>query len=174
MKSMDENTVKVFDCDLNDNNLFSCILEEVGETDINVISATSRIPDKTFINCLNASLVNCLRNNRKELDFPSVQLQTIKKESGDWLIKQISISVNKKFDDDLIYQKINQCLKFVKRACKLDDSIQFSFIQPEIKENLKHYKVQLAEINQLLENIRDDESKKVKLFSLFRNISLKK
>jgi hypothetical protein len=172
---MDENTVKVFDCDLNDNNLFSCILEEVGETDINAISATSRISDKTFINCLNASLVNCLRNNRKELDFPSVQLQTIKKESGDWLIKQINIIVNKKLDNDLIYQRINQCLKFVKKACKLDDDyIQFSFIQPEIKENLKHYKVQLTEINQLLENIRDDESKKEKLFSLFRDISLKK
>ncbi len=172
---MDEDELNVFECDLNDTNLFNCILEEVGEADIDTLStATPKIPDKTLINCLNASLVNCLRNNREELDFPHVQLKTIKNESGDWLIKQINIIVDKYFDDDLISERINQCLKFVRRACIIDDSIQLSIVQSEIKEDLKYYKVKLTEINQLLENVRDDKSKKDKLFSLFRDIASNK
>ncbi len=172
---MDENELNVFECDLNDSNLFSCILEEVGEIDINTMSKDiAKLPDKTFINCLNASLVNCLRINREELDFPNVQLKTQKSESGDILIKKISIIVDKHFNDELIYERINQCLKFVRNVCKIDDSIQLSIIQSEIKEDLKHYKVELTKINQLLDNIRDEKSKKEKLFSLFNEMASNK
>lgn len=168
---MDENEVRVFDCDLNDTNLFNCILEEVGEKDLNTLSTTAPIAhDKTYINCINASLVTCLRNNREELDFPQVQLHIIKNESGDWLVKQINIIVDKQFDDNLIYERINQCLKFVKKGCKIHDSIQLSVIHSEIKQDLKYYKVELTEINQLIQQVRDDKSKKEKLFSIFRDM----
>lgn len=169
---MDKSEKKIFECDLNDNNLFNCILEEVGEEDVKTIStSTPLVQDKTFLNCLNASLVNCLRNNKEVLDFPHVQLQIVKNENDDWLINQINIIVDKQFNDDLIYERINQCLKFVNRACKINDSIQFSIIQSEFKEDLKYYKVKLTEIDQLFKQIRDDKSKKEKLFSIFRNIA---
>ncbi len=169
---MEENKLKVFECDLNDSNLFNCILEEVGEDDIDTLVTTSTtLSNKTFINCLNASLVNCLRNNREELDFPRIQLKTIKNENEELLIKEINILVNKQFNDDLINERINQCLKFVKKACFIDDSIQLSIIKSEIKEDLKHYKVELIRINELFKNVKDDKSKKEKLFSLFRDIT---
>ena len=168
---MDENEIKIFECDLNDTDLFKCILDEVGEEDIDIISTKSPvIQNKTFLNCLNASLVNCLRINKEELDFPHVQLQTIKNESGDWLIKHINIIVNKKFNDDLIYERVNQCLKFVKKACNIDDTVKLSVVESEIKQDLKYYKVKLTEIDQLLQQIRDDNFKKEKLFSIFREI----
>ena len=95
---MNENETRIFECDLNDTNLFSCILEDIGEEVISAISTSSQIiNDKTFINCINASLVTCLRNNRAELDFPKVQLKTKKSESGEWLIKQININYNFKY-----------------------------------------------------------------------------
>jgi len=169
---MDENELNVFECDLNDSSLFSCILEEVGEANIDRLStATPILSNKTLINCINASLVNCLRNNREELDFPRVQLKILKIETGDFLIKHINIIVDKQFNDDLIFERINQCLKFVRRACIVDDSIQLSIIQSEIKEDFKYYKVELTKINQLLENIKDEKSKKEKLFSLFRDMA---
>jgi hypothetical protein len=170
--SMDDDKLNVFECDLNDSNLFNCILEEVGEDDIDTLVTTSTaLSNKTFINCLNASLVNCLRNNREELDFPRVQLKTIKNESGELVIKEINILVNKQFNDNLINERINQCLKFVKKACYIDNSIQLSIIKSEIKEDLKYYNVELTKINDLLENVKDDKSKKEKLFSLFRDIT---
>ena len=169
---MDEDKLNVFECNLNDSNLFNCILEEVGEDNINNIEISSPVfSNKTFINCLNASLVNCLRNNREELDFPQIQLKTMKNESGELLIKEINIIVSKQFNDDLIDDRINQCLKFVKKACYVDDSIQLSMIKSEIKEDLKYYKVELTKINELLENVKDDKLKKEKLFSLFRDMA---
>ena len=172
LNSMDEDKLNVFECNLNDSNLFNCILEEVGEDNINNIEISSPVfSNKTFINCLNASLVNCLRNNREELDFPQIQLKTMKNESGELLIKEINIIVSKQFNDDLIDDRINQCLKFVKKACYVDDSIQLSMIKSEIKEDLKYYKVELTKINELLENVKDDKLKKEKLFSLFRDMA---
>jgi len=104
---MNEEEIKIFNCDLNDNNLFNCILNEVGEKDLDSLSTTTSIAhDKTYINCINASLVTCLRNNREKLDFPQVQLHITKNESGDWLIKQINIIVDKEFDDALIFEKL--------------------------------------------------------------------
>ncbi|MFW9998679.1 MAG: hypothetical protein ACFE9Q_06185 [Candidatus Hodarchaeota archaeon] len=171
---MNQNEIKVFNCDLNDTNLYSCILEELNEEDINLLTTHDPIINsKTIINCLNASLVNCLRINRQELDFPKVQLHIMKKESGDWLVNQINIIVDKLFDDAIVYERINQCLKFVKTACKMNDSFQLSIIQSEIKEDLKYYKIKLAEIEQLFQEIRDDKSKKENLFSLFKNLSSK-
>jgi len=168
---LNKNEQKVFNCDLNDTNLFSCILEEVKD---NTFSKKDPIVhDRTFLNCLNASLVNCLRNDREELEFPKIQLHIIRNESGEWLISQINIMVDKLFDDAIIYERINQCLKFIKRACKIDESIQFSIFQSEIKEDLKYYKVKLTEIEQLFKEIRDDNSKKESLFSLFKNLSSK-
>ena len=169
---MDKDKLNVFECNLNDSNLFNCILEEVGEDNINDIEISSTLfSNKTFINCLNASLVNCLRNNREELDFPQIQLKTMKNESGELLIKEINIIVTPQFSDELIDDRINQCLKFVKKACYVDDSIQLSMIKSEIKEDLKYYKVELTKINELLENVKDDKLKKEKLFSLFRNMA---
>lgn len=169
---MDDSEIRVFDCDLNDTNLFNCILNEVGEEDLNTLSTdVPIIHDKSYINCINASLVTCLRKNREELDFPRIQLQITKNEIGDWLIKQININVEKKFDDDLIFERINQCLKFLKKGCNIDDSIQLSVIHSEIKEDLKYYKVKLLETNRLLQEIRDDKSKKENLFSLFRKVA---
>ena len=172
---MDENETRIFECDLNDTNLFSCILEDIGEEDISAISTTSSIiNEKAFINCINASLVTCLRNNREELDFPKVQLKTKKNESGEWLIKQINIIVDKEFDDNLIFEKVNQCLKFVKKACGHADTVQMSIINTETMEDLKYYKVKLLEIDKLFQEIKDDKSKKEELFSLFRNIGSNK
>jgi hypothetical protein len=172
---MYENETKTFNCDLNKTNLFSCILDEVGEKDINTLSTTAPvIHDKTYINCINASLVTCLRNNRKELDFPQIQLQIIRSEGGDWLIKQINIIVDKQIDDDLIYERINQCLKFVKKGCSIDDSIRLSIIHSETKQDLKYYKVKLTEMEHLLQQVRDDKSKKEKLFSIFRDMASNK
>jgi len=169
---MDKDEIRIFNCDLNDSNIFDCILDEVGEKDLNTLSTNASIVhDKSYINCINASLVTCLRNSRKELDFPRVQLQITKNESGDWLIKQINIIVDKQFDDDLIFVRINQCLKFLKKGCNIDDSIQLSVIHSEIKEDLKYYKVKLLEANRLLQELRDDKSKKEKLFSLFKNMA---
>ncbi|MFX1467054.1 MAG: hypothetical protein ACFFB8_00205 [Promethearchaeota archaeon] len=166
---------RIFSCDLNDTNLFNCILKEVGEEDLNSLSNSApNVHDKTYINCINASLVICLRNNREELDFPDVQLQIKKKEGGDWVIKQINIIVDKLFDDNLIYERINQCLKFLKKSCDIDDSIQLSVIHSEIKEDLKYYKVELRKINQLLEELRDDKLKKEKLFTIFTNVASNK
>jgi len=169
---MNEDEIKTFNCDLNDRNLFNCILDEVGDKDLNSLSTESSIvQDKTFINCINASLVTCLRNNREELDFPQVQLKIVKNEGGDWLINEINIIVDRQFDDDLIFARINQCLKFVKKSCNLDKNIKLSVIQPEIREDLKYFKVKLTEVNQLLQEIRDDKSKKENLFSIFKDIS---
>jgi len=167
-----EKEQRTFSCDLDDTNLFNCILTEVGEEDLNslLISAPT-MPDKTYINCINASLVTCLRNNREELDFPEVQLQIEKKESGDWVINKINIIVDKLFDDNLINERINQCLKFVKKSCDVDDSIQLSVIHSEIKDDLKYYKIELLKINQLLQEIKTDKSKKEALFSLFKNVA---
>jgi len=174
VKLLNENETKIFNCDLNDTNLFSCILEELNEEDLNLLSTNAPIVhDKTFINCLNATLVNCLRNNKEELEFPQVQLHIIKNGSNDWVIDQINIIVNNLFDDAIIYQKVNQCLKFVKSACKIDESIQLSIIQSEIKEELKFYKIKLTEIDQLLHELKDDKSKQEKLFSLFKNMNSK-
>ena len=107
---MNDNELKTFDCDLNDSNLFNCILKEVGEEGIDTISpSTQEIQDRIFINCINASLVNCLRLNREELDFPKVQLEMTKNENGTWLIKKISIVVDKHIEDKLVYERINQC-----------------------------------------------------------------
>jgi hypothetical protein len=171
---MNENETKIFNCDLNDSNLFSCILEELNEEDLNPLSTNAPIVhDKTLINCLNATLVNCLRNNKEELEFPRVQLHIVKNRSNDWIIDQINIVVNKLFDDAIIYQKVNQCLKFVKNACKIDESIQFSIIQSEIKEELTFYKIKLTEIDQLLHELKDDKLKQEKLFSLFKNMKTK-
>jgi len=169
---MNEDNLNVFECDLNDSNLFSCILEGIGEEDINIIATpSSELSNKTFINCLNASLVNCLRNNREELDFPRIQLKTMKNVAGELLIKEINIMVSKHFNDELIQERIRQCLKFVRKACTLDDSIQLSMIESEIKEDLKYYKVKLNKINEVLENVKDDKSKKEKLFSLFKQMA---
>lgn len=169
---MHESEIRIFDCDLNDTNLFNCILNEVGEKDLNTLSTNASIMhDKSFINCINASLVTCLRNNREELDLPHIKLQISKNESGEWLIKQINIIVPKQFDENLITERINQCLKFLKKGCNVDDSIQLSVIHSEIKEDLKYYKVKLTEVNRLLQEIRDDKSKKTKLFSLFRKLA---
>ncbi len=168
---MDENEIRIFNCDLNDTNLFNCILEELGEKDLNSLSiAAPIVHNKTYFNCINASLVTCLRKNREELDFHQVQLQIIRSESGDWLIKQINIIVDKQIADDLVYERINQCLKFVKKGCSIDDSIQLSLVHSEVKEDLKQYKVKLLEINQFIEEIKDDKRKKEKLFSLFRDM----
>jgi len=168
---MSENE-KIFECNLNDTNLFNCILNEIGEKDLNSLSVTElKLPDKTYVNCINASLVNCLKNNKEQLDFPQVQLQIIKDKNYEWLINQINIIVDMQFDDNLITERINQCLKFVKKICTIDDSIQLSIIQSEIKEDLKYYKIKLNEINQLLQEIKKDKSKKVELFSLFKNIA---
>jgi hypothetical protein len=172
---MSQNETKTFDCDLNNTNLFSCILKEVGEKDLNTLSSsTEDVQNKTFVNCLNASLVNCLRLNKEELDFPKVKLQLARSGEKSWLIKQINIIVDKKLEDNLIFERINQCLKFVKHICKTGESIKFSIINLEIKENLKHYKVQLKEINQLLDQVREDKSKKESLFTLFRDMALNK
>ncbi|MFX1388860.1 MAG: hypothetical protein ACFE9Z_02210 [Promethearchaeota archaeon] len=169
---MNQNNIKTFNCDLNDTNLFSCILEELGEENVvNLSEPPQIVQDKTFINCLNASLVNCLRINREELDFPKVQLELSLTKDENWLIKQVNIVVDKQFDDNLIYDRINQCLKFVKKACNTDEKIKFSIIKSEIKEDLKNYQVQLSELNQLIRQVRKDESIKEKLFSLFRDIS---
>ena len=170
-----EKEEKIFSCDLNDTNLFNCILDEVGEQNITYLSSSvSTLYDKTYINCINASLVTCLRNNREELDFPRIQLKTTKNESEELLIKHINIIVDKDFKDDLIRERINQCLKFVRKACTLNDSIQLSVIHSEVKEDLKYYKVELTKISQLLENIREDKTKKENLFSLFRDIASNK
>ena len=172
---MSENDEKIFECNLNDTNLFNCILNEVGEKDLNLLSDSApSLPDKTYINCINASLVNCLKNNKEELEFPQVQLQIIKDESEEWLINQINIIVDTQFDDDLITERINQCLKFVKKACTIDESIQLSIIYTEIKDNLKYYKIKLNEINQLLQEVKNDNSKKEELFSLFKKIASNK
>ena len=172
MNLMNEDESKTFNCDLNDSNLFNCILDEVGEKDLDSLSTTVSISqDKTYINCMNASLVTCLRNNRKELDFPQVQLKISKDENGDWVIKQINLIVDKQFNDALIFERINQCLKFVKKGCNLDSSIQLSVIQPEIREDLKYFKIKLTEVSQLLQEIRDEKSKKENLFSIFKDIS---
>ncbi|UCC19416.1 MAG: hypothetical protein JSV62_15140 [Promethearchaeota archaeon] len=172
---MNEDEIKIFNCDLNDTNLFNCILDEVGENDLNSLSTTtSTVYDKTYINCINASLVTCLRNNRDSLEFPQVQLQITKNHRGEMLINQINIIVDKRFDDDLIFERINQCLRFVKKGCSLDDSVQLSIIQPEIKNDLKYFKVKLTEVSQLLQEIRDDKSKKENLFSIFKEISSNK
>jgi hypothetical protein len=169
---MEEKELNVFECNLNDSNLFNCILEQLGETDIDTLTtSTQSMPDKTFLNCLNASIINCLRNNRKELDFPRVQLKTIKNENEDLLIQQINIIVDKQFNDDLIYARINQCLKFVRKACDIDDSIQLSIIHSEIREELKYFKVELNRINQLLDDVKEDKSKKEKLFTIFRDMA---
>lgn len=169
---LNENKIKIFNCDLNDTNLFNCILNEVGEKDLDSLSSSApMIQDRTYINCINASLVNCLRNNKEELDFPQVKLQIIKNENEDWLINQINIIVDKQIDDNLLNEKVNQCIKFVKKACRIDESIQLSMIHSEIKEDLKYYKFQLNEVNQLLKAIRDNKSKEDKLFSLFKKIS---
>ena len=169
---MSEDEIKIFNCDLNDSNLFNCILNEVGEKDLNSISTNASIThDKTYINCINASLVTCLRNNKDQLEFPQVQIKVKKTEKNDWLIKQINIIVNKQSDDTLILKRINQCLKFVKKGCSLDNSIQLSVIHSEIKEDLKYFKVKLTEVKHLLQEIRDDKSKKENLFSIFKKIS---
>ncbi|UCD02022.1 MAG: hypothetical protein JSV23_03085 [Promethearchaeota archaeon] len=166
---MNEKETRIFNCDLNETNLFNCILEEVGEKDLNTLSTTAPLlHDKSYINCINASLVTCLRNNREELDFHQIQLQIIRNEIGDWLINQINIIVDKQIDDDLISKRINQCLKFVKRGCRIDDSIEISIIHSEIKQDLKYFEVELTEIDHLLQQIRDDKLKKEKLFSIFR------
>ena len=171
---MNEKETKIFNCDLNDTNLFSCILEELDEKDLNALSTNASIlPNKTVINCLNASLVNCLRNNKEELEFPQVQLYIIKNENNDWLIDQINIIVDNLFDDKIMIQRVNQCLKFVRNACKIDESIELSTIQSEIKEDLKYYKIKLTEIERLFHEIKENESKKEKLFSLFKNVSNK-
>ncbi|MFW9876922.1 MAG: hypothetical protein ACFFG0_27830, partial [Candidatus Thorarchaeota archaeon] len=154
---------------------FNCILDELGEKDLNSLSTTaSLIQDKTYLNCINASLVTCLRNNRDQLEFSQVQLKIKKNEEGNWLIKQINIIVDRQFDDGLLFEKINQCLKFVKKGCNFDNSIQLSVIQSEIKEDLKYFKVKLKEVNQLLQEIRDDKSKKENLFSIFKNVNSNK
>lgn len=172
---MNENNSNIIECNLNDSNLFNCILEELGEADIDrILIDRPQMPAKTFINCLNASLVNCLRNNREELDFPRIQLKTSKNKSGDWLISQINIIVDRKFDEFLVYQRINQCLRFIRKACLIDDSVQLSTIHSEIKEELKHYKVELTKLNHLLETFKDDKLKKEKLFSLFKSMSSNK
>jgi hypothetical protein len=117
MVKMSDIESKTFNCDLNDSNLFSCILKEVGEEEINTISSSTQIiQDKTFLNCINASLVNCLRLNREELDFPKVKLELIKNESGTWLINQINIIVDKIIEDKLVYERIGQCLNFVNNS----------------------------------------------------------
>ncbi|MFW9827521.1 MAG: hypothetical protein ACFFEY_08020 [Candidatus Thorarchaeota archaeon] len=172
---MNQDEIKTFECDLDDSNLFNCILEEVGEEDINQLSNSSQqILDKTFINCLNASLVNCLRINREKLDFPNVHLQLAKSPDKNWLIKQINIIVDKQLNDNLIYDRINQCLKFVKQICKTGEDIQLSISKSDIKGNLKDFKVQLKELNQLLNKIREDKSEKERLFSIFRDMTLNK
>lgn len=172
---MSDNNEKTFECNLNDDNLFNCILDEVGEKDLNSLSVSvTSLTDKTYINCINASLVNCLKNNKEELDFPQVQLQIIKDESKQWIINQINIIVDTQFDDDLITNRINQCLKFVKKACTMDESIQLSIIQTETEENLKYFKLKLNEVNQLFQEVKNDKSKKEELFSLFKNIASKK
>ena len=168
---MSENEEKIFKCNLNDTNLFNCILNEVGEGDLNSISIDSpKIMDETIINCINASLIVCLRNIKEELELPRIQVKTLKTKSGNWIINQINVIVNEQINDELIYSRINQCLKFVNKGCNNDDSIKFSIIKSEDKEDLKNYKIKLLELNQWLKNIRDDKSKKEKLFTLFRDI----
>ncbi len=55
--------------------------------------------------------------------------------------------------------------------CKIDESIQLSILHTEIKENLKYYKLKLNEVNQLLQKVKNDKSKKDELFSLFNKIA---
>jgi len=168
---MSENEERTFDCNLNDTNLFNCILNEVGENNLNGLSENSQISmDETMINCINASLAVCLRNKKEELEFPEVKVKTYKTESGKWMIKEINVITNEQLNEDLIYSRINQCLKFVKKGCDVDDSIEFSIIKLKEREDLKKYKIELIKLNKWLNNIRDDKSKKEKLFTLFRDI----
>ncbi|MFW9989735.1 MAG: hypothetical protein ACFFC3_13865 [Candidatus Odinarchaeota archaeon] len=172
---MNENDQKLFECNLNDTNLFSCILDEVGEKNLDFKSVPLPIlPDRTYINCINASIVNCLKNNKEELDFPQIQLKIIKNENNEWLINQINVVIDKQFDDNLLTQRINQCFKFVKRACSIDDSIDLSIIQLETKEELKYYKLKLNEINKLLQEIKNNKSKREELYSLFKDMASNK
>ncbi len=172
---MNQDEIKTFQCDLDDSNLFNCILEELGDEDIDQFPNSSKqISDKTFINCLNASLVNCLRINRKKLDFPNVHLELAKSSDKNWHIKQINIIVDKQLNDNLIYDRINQCLKFVKQVCKIGEDIQLSIIKSEDKGDLKDFKVQLKELNQILNKIRENKSEKERLYSIFRNMTLNK
>ncbi len=168
---MSENEERTFECNLNDTNLFNCILNEVGESDLNGLSKNSPIiMDETIINCINASLVVCLRNEKEELEFPELKIQTSKTENGKWMINEINVIASEQINEDLIYSRINQCLKFVKKGCDIDDSIKFSIIKSNEREDLKNYKIELLELNKWLNNIRDDKSKKEKLFTLFKDI----
>ena len=168
---MSKNEEMTFECNLNDTNLFNCILNEVGERDLNGLSKNSQIiMDETIINCINASLVVCLRNEKEELAFPEVKVQTSKTENGKWIINEINVIVNEQINENLIYSRISQCLKFVKKGCDIDDSIKFSIIKSKEREDLKNYKIELLELNKWLNNIRDDKSKKEKLFTLFKDI----
>jgi len=168
---MSKNEERTFECNLNDTNLFNCILNEVGEDTLNGLSKNSQIiMDETIINCINASLVVCLRNEKEELEFPEVKVKTSKTENGKWFIHEINVIVKEQINEDLIYSRINQCLKFVKKGCDIDDSIKFSLIISKEREDLKKYKIELIELNKWLNNIRDDKSKKEKLFNLFKNI----
>lgn len=167
---MSENEERAFECNLNDTNLFNCILNEVGESDFNGLSKNSQIMDEAMINCINASLIVCLRNKKEELEFPEVKVQTSKTENGKWIINEINVIASEQINENLIYSRINQCLKFVKKGCDIDDSIKFSVIKSKEREDLKNYKIELLELNKWLNNIRDDKSKKEKLFTLFKNI----
>jgi len=167
---MSQNEEKTFVCNLEDTDLFNCILNEVGEKDIESISQDLPITlDETIINCINASLVICLRNLKDKLETLEVQVKLSKYESGKWIIKNINIIVSKDVNDDLINSRINQCLKFVKKGCATDDSINFSIVKTESKEDLKHYKIKLLELNKWLDDIRDDKVKREKLFTLFKS-----
>ncbi|MFX1572961.1 MAG: hypothetical protein ACFFB0_09435 [Promethearchaeota archaeon] len=168
---MNQNEEKIFVCNLDDTNLFNCILNEVGEKDLDIISQDLPVKhDETIINCVSASLVVCLRNLKDKLETLEVQVKLSKYENGNWIINHINVIVSEDVSDDLINSRINQCLKFIKRGCATDESINFSIIKSESKENLNNYEIKLLELNKWLDNLRDDKKKKERLFTLFKNI----
>ncbi|MFX1313165.1 MAG: hypothetical protein ACFFHD_11215 [Promethearchaeota archaeon] len=170
---MNKHEEKTFKCNLDDSNLFNCILNEVGGKDLDVIlEDLPVIMDETIINCINASLIVCLRNVKKELGSLNVQVKLLRVKDRNWIISQINIIVSDNINDDILTSRINQCLKFLKRGCASDESIKFSIIKSESKEDLSYYKVKLLELNEWLANIREDNIKKENLFSLFKNIKL--
>ncbi len=167
---------KIIKCDLDDTDLFNCILSYLDEPYLDKIARDpSILHSKTIMNCLNAGLITCLRNQKYTIESetyrPEIELLAIKNEKEVWRISQVKVILEKKIANKFVIENIKKCVKFIKKGCKIREDVQFSIINQESVKNLSHFKVELLELKSWLRNIKSEKAKQEELFSFFKELS---
>ena len=165
---MSEDNSKIFYCS-SKSKLFDCILQELVYENLEVIMNDPSLPKSLVkINCIQSALMTCLKDykdaERKNVQPPIVEFLAQKNDQNLWRIKDVNIKldlIGSGIDEYII--KINQCLKFFKVGCKIDESVNvYSSLKDKITD-FNIFKEELELLNKQIDDIIEEklESKKL-------------